>query len=52
MKTKAILMSSAVLVVLLTGSLSAQQSYVLTVQELNKGLQKAPTLQQKGVFSD
>ena len=50
MKTKAILMSFAVPVVLLAGSLSAQQSYVLTVHELNKGLQNAPTLQQKGFF--
>lgn len=50
MKTKAILMNFAVLVVFLAGSVSAQESYVLTVHELNKGLQNAPTLQQKEFF--
>ncbi len=31
-------------------SVSAQQTYVLTVKELNQGLQKATNLQQKGFF--
>ena len=31
-------------------SVLAQQTYVLTVQELNRGLQKAQNLQQKGFF--
>ena len=34
----------------LGGAVSAQQTYVLTVQELNQGLQKARSLQQKGFF--
>lgn len=50
MKTKAILMGLAVGFTFMAGSLSAQESYVLTVHELNKGLQNAPTLQQKGFF--
>lgn len=36
--------------IVLGGSVSAQQTYVLSVQELNRGLQKAPSLQQKGFF--
>ncbi len=36
--------------VLLGGSVSAHPTYVLSVQELNRGLQKAPSLQQKGFF--
>lgn len=50
MHTKTILIGLVIGLVFLTGSLSAQQTYVLTVQELNKGLQKAPSLQQKGFF--
>ncbi len=42
------LMGLSLALVMLGGSVSAQQMYVLTVQELNRGLQKAPNLQQKG----
>ena len=46
------LMGLSLGLIVLGGSVSAQQTYVLTVQELNRGLQKAPSLQQKGFFSD
>ena len=51
MKIRTILSGFMVLslaLVVLGGSVSAQQTYVLTVQELNRGLEKAPSLQQKG----
>ncbi len=51
MKIRTILSGFIVLsvaLVVLGGSVSAQQTYVLTVQELNRGLEKAPSLQQKG----
>ena len=44
------LMGLSLVLGVLGGSVSAQQTYVLTVQELNRGLQKAPSLQQKGFF--
>lgn len=53
MKIRTILsgfMGLSLVLVVLGGSVSAQQTYVLTVQELNRGLQKAPSLQQKGFF--
>ncbi len=53
MKIRAILsgiMGLSLAVVVLGGSVWGQQTYVLTVQELNRGLQKAPSLQQKGFF--
>ena len=53
MKIRSILSSLiglSLALIVLGGSLSAQQTYVLTVQELNRGLQKAPSLQQKGFF--
>ncbi len=42
------LMGLSLALIVMGGSVSAQQTYVLTVQELNQGLQKAPSLQQKG----
>ena len=44
------LMSLSLALVVLGGPVLAQQTYVLTVQELNRGLQKAPNLRQKGFF--
>ena len=37
-------------VIALAGSVSAQQTYELTVHELNQGLLQAPSLRQKGFF--
>lgn len=42
------LIGLSLVLVILCGSVSAQQTYVLSVQELNRGLEKAPSLQQKG----
>ena len=46
------LMGLSLALMVLGGSVSAQQTYVLTVQELNRGTPKSPEPPAERVFSD